>query len=406
MKKLFGLLFVCIGILFLFFYVKKTDEAKTVIKFASWGSQSEVALLLPLINEFEKQNPNVKVEFLHIPQNYFQKIHLLFASGLAPDVVFMNNYYLPKYVKSNLLLDLTDKIQKEKYFDKAIISLSIDDKIYAVPRDVSNLVVFYNKTIFDKYKIPYPTSDWTLNDYLKISKEFKRNGLWGTGFETNLLYVVPFLYSNGVKLFNEDGSVNNNNILFDSLDFYSNLVNKYQVSPAKNDSASFTMAHLFLQQKIAMHVTGRWLVPKYRKEANFDWDIVSFPRGSVGSIVNIDASGYSVSSSSKHTKEALLFIDFLSSQDALKKLVSSGLIVPARKDVAYSDVFLDTNQKPQSAKVFLDVIETGKVSQVNKNYHKIIDILNIALEPLFLGKVKARDVFTDELLNKIKQYAY
>ena len=70
-------------------------DNRSVVQFASWGSQSEVEILKPILAEFEKKNPDLKVDFVHIPQNYFQKIHLLFASNLAPDVPFINNLYLP-----------------------------------------------------------------------------------------------------------------------------------------------------------------------------------------------------------------------------------------------------------------------------------------------------------------------
>ena len=49
-------------------------ESRTVVQFASWGSKSEVDIIKPLLNDFEKQNPDIKVDFMHIPQNYFQKI--------------------------------------------------------------------------------------------------------------------------------------------------------------------------------------------------------------------------------------------------------------------------------------------------------------------------------------------
>lgn len=94
MKKfvLFSILIlVCItAVLWPIFY--PCNEAKTTIKFSSWGSQTETALLIPLIKQFESENPDIKVEFIHIPQNYFQN-SLLFASNLAPDVVFVNNHY-------------------------------------------------------------------------------------------------------------------------------------------------------------------------------------------------------------------------------------------------------------------------------------------------------------------------
>jgi multiple sugar transport system substrate-binding protein len=53
-----------------------------------------------MLNDFETKNPDLKVEFIHVPQNYFQKLHLLFASNLAPDVIFINNLYSPIYIKA------------------------------------------------------------------------------------------------------------------------------------------------------------------------------------------------------------------------------------------------------------------------------------------------------------------
>ena len=86
---------------------------KTAIKFSSWGSESEIAIIKPLLKEFEDQNPDIKVEFLHIPKNYFQKLHLLVASNLTPDVVFINNLNGPLYAENNIFLDLSNYLKKE-----------------------------------------------------------------------------------------------------------------------------------------------------------------------------------------------------------------------------------------------------------------------------------------------------
>lgn len=405
MKKFVLIVIILFCILCISLFNKPKDDA-TVIKFSSWGSQSEVALLIPLIKDFEKQNPDIKVEFLHIPQNYFQKLHLLFASNLAPDVVFINNYYAPKYIKAGLLEDLSNFVDKKQYFSKSIESFTYDNKIYAVPRDVSDLVIYYNKDLFDKYNIPYPQKNWTLNDYVKISKKFVQHGIWGTSYETELLYLMPFLMSNGTGVLSDDTKqfVLNQEQALDTLDFYADIAYKYNVAPKKQESASLTMAQLFLQQKTAMHLSGRWLVPKYRQEAKFDWDIISFPNGTKGSVVNIDSSGYALSKSSRNKEAALRFIDYISSKEALSELAKSGLIVPARKDVAYSDCFLDKTQKPANAKVFVDIIESGKVTPVNENYQKINDKLNVLLEPLFLGQKKARQVVSDTAVNELNGF--
>ena len=87
-------------ILILSFFIsgcsKKTSQE--ILTFTSWGSITEVKVLNKIIKDFEQENPNIKINFIHTPENYFQKLHLLFASNTAPDVIFINNLYLPLYV--------------------------------------------------------------------------------------------------------------------------------------------------------------------------------------------------------------------------------------------------------------------------------------------------------------------
>lgn len=356
-----------------------------VIKFASWGSQSEVALLKPLLEDFEKKN-GVKIEFMHIPQNYFQKIHLLFASNMPPDVIFINNLYLPVY--ADFLEDLTPYVNKTNFYQKSLDAMSFNGKVLAVPRDVSNLVVYYNKDLFDKYGISYPDKNWTFEDLLKKSLEFKKHNTFGISFETSNLFYLPYLMSEGGGILSDDLKT----IIIDKpeskqgLEFYADLRNKYNVAPKKSQSASATMAQMFLQKQLAMHLSGRWLVPKYREVADFNWDIINFPNGNKRSIVPMDTSGWAVCKKSAQKDLALKLVQYLSSKESIERLTQSGLITPARVDVASSETFL--KGKPKSSHIFLDVIETSKPTPVSKDYREISDKIDIKLEPLFEKNVK------------------
>lgn len=374
-------LFVAILLIMTFCCACEKRNNKEVIKFASWGSQSEVAILKPIIAEYEKQNDNVKIEFMHIPQNYFQKIHLLLASNMAPDVIFMNNLYLPVY--ADFLEDLTSYVEKNVFYEKTLQALSFNGKILAFPRDASNLVIYYNKDLFKKYNIQMPHESWTYEDLLKISLEFKKHNVFGISFEENPLFYLPYLMSEGGGILSDDlkTSIVNEPQSQKGLKFYADLRNKYNVAPKKSQSASMTMAQMFLNEKLAMHLSGRWLVPKYRESADFDWDIINFPHGDVGSVVPMDSSGFTVYKRSKHKERAIDFIKFLSSKENIQKLAKSGLITPARRDVAISDEFLAG--MPKSSKVFLKVIETSKPTPVSKNYREFTDNLTKQLEPLF-----------------------
>lgn len=360
---------------------KNNVEKKVTIQFASWGSESEIRILKPILTDFEKENPNIRIDFLHIPQNYFQKIHLLFASNLAPDVIFINNQFLPVYANAGVLESLNgyNIFNFPQFFDKSIKALSYNGKIYAIPRDISTLIIFYNKDIFDKYGVKYPQNNWTYEEFLTTAQKLTHlPEVFGVSFDEEPLFYMPYLMS-----FGEKGIPNVESPKTQiGLKKYAELRNKYHVAPLKTEAASASMAQLFLQSRLAMHVSGRWLVPKYRQDADFHWDIVSFPAGSSGSITPLDASGWAITKSSRHKKEAAKLIKYLSSKQSIERLTQSGLIVPARIDVANSKVFLD-NKLPQNAKVFLDSINKSIPTPVGVDYKEKMDILKQKTEELF-----------------------
>lgn len=382
MKKIISITIAILligGFWFVSFNKPKSKSNVEEITFTSWGSKSEIDILLPLLDEFEWKNQDIRVKFMHIPQNYFQKLHLLFASNTAPDVIFINNQYLPLYAKF-----LEPAETDGEFYPKVLQSMIVDGTIYAVPRDVSNLVIFYNKDIFKSKNIPYPTKDWTFNDFLKTAQELTGNGVWGISFDESPLLYLPYLMSEGGGFLSDDLT----HLIIETpksqkgLLFYANLRKKYHVAPLKEESASATMAQMFLQGKLAMQISGRWLVPKYRQDAEFDWDVINFPNGDAGSVVPIDSSGWAIVKSSKHKEASKRLVKFLSSKHAIEKFTESGLIVPARRDVAESPAFLD-GKKPKNAKIFTDIIETGKPTPVTKNYREILDNLKQQNEKVF-----------------------
>lgn len=391
--------------LFSFFFLTgcaKVDK-RTVVQFASWGSKSELEIIKPILAEFEKENPDIKVEFMHIPQNYFQKIHLLFASNMAPDVIFINNLYLPIYAHAGVLEEMN--ADKNVFYTKSLKSLSYEGKLYAIPRDVSTLVVYYNKDIFKKYGVPIPNKYWTFNDLLvlaqKLTKDTNGDGqidIWGISFDEEPLFYLPYLMSDGGGVLSDDLKtvIINSSESKKGLQFYTDLRNKYHVAPTEAESASETMAQLFLQGKLAMQVSGRWLVPRYRADAKFDWNVINFPSGDAGSVVPLDASGWAIAKSSKHKKEAMKLINYLSSKKSIEMFSKSGLIVPARIDVAQGEFLRDT-RAPQNKKVFIDIIKTAKNTPVSINYSEIQDDLKEKTNYLFNSNKTVNEIFKPAL---------
>jgi multiple sugar transport system substrate-binding protein len=308
----------------------------------------------------------------------------LFASNTAPDVIFINNLYLPLYANAGVLEDLTnyEELEYDKYFPKSIEAMKFKGKIYALPRDVSNLVFFYNKDLFKKLKVSYPDKNWTLDDLLSKAQKLTTKETFGISFEEKPLYYLPYMLYYGGWGVNDSADYFSHNVLNQSankkgLEFYADLRRKYHVAPKKEEIGSATMAQMFLQGKIGMYLSGRWLVPKFRQEAKFDWDVAEFPK-----TMFMDGSGWAMAKSSKHKPEAIKLIKFLASKDNSQKFAQSGLIVPARMDSANSKYFLD-GKKPKHSDIFLKVIKTAKPTPVSVNYNEITDDLSTKLEHLF-----------------------
>lgn len=410
-----NIVFLVILLIFLTGCAKKPD--KTVLTFTSWGSKSEIAILRPLIEEFEQQNPDISVEFIHTPENYFRKLHLLVASNLTPDVVFINNIYGALYAESGVFLDLSefmkkDGISEQDFYQAGLDTFRREGKLYAIPRDVSNLVIYYNKDIFDKYDVSYPQEGWTYEDFLKTAKQLTRdvNGdgrtdIFGISFREEMLFWLPYLMSNGGGVLSPDikDIIIGTPASIEAIQFYSDLRNCYHVAPTKSEAGSATMAQLFMQGRLAMHLSGRWFVPLYRKELAFNWDVVTFPHGKAGSITAGDASGWAISAKTKHPEEAWRFVSFLASKTSIEKFTKSGLIVPARVDVANSPVFLDKSQPPEHSEVFISTMERSVPTPVTKNYQEITDILQNALEPVWSGRVSARQAVDKKLVDRLQK---
>ena len=336
------------------------------IQFASWGSKTETDVMSSLIADFEEKNPDIKIEFLHFPQNYFQKLHLLFASNNAPDVVFLNNQYLPIYANAGRLEPA--KFNMSIYNDKVVQALSWKDKCYAVPRDISLLVVYYNKNLFDQAGVDYPSEKWTIKQMVKKAVKIKKKtGAFGISFEEEPLFYLPYVMSEGGTFFDLENKKTQK-----GLKIYANLRKKHEVAPTRAEIGSATMAQMFLQEKVAMHLSGRWVTPTYVQKAKFDWGVVDFPAGEEGVVVPLDASGWAIAKSSVHKEEAQRFISYLASKESIKKFVKTGLIVPARMDVEFSD-----------SEVYQRSLENSQPTPVSVDYNKVLDSLKIKLETMF-----------------------
>ncbi|MFN8673933.1 MAG: sugar ABC transporter substrate-binding protein [Candidatus Sericytochromatia bacterium] len=391
-KKAFSIIFFVLTLL-----TSCQNKSNNKLTFSSWGSLDEVNILKPILENFTKKT-GIEVELIHIPDNYFQKVHMMFASDTAPDVVFMNNLTMPVYADSGVFENLDtfiekdNEVKKDDFFPQVIEAMKWKGKLYGLPRDISNLLIYYNKDMFDKYKVAYPKSNWTFDDFLETSKKLTKDidndgksDTYGFALDKRPLFWLPFVWSSGGDVFNKDLSAFSLNTpeSIKGLQLYTDLRNKHKVAPSEKEVGNTKTAQLFSQEKIGMQLSGRWSVPTYKTTLKFKWDVAPFPKMSNGSIVDVDASGWCISKSSSNKENAWKLVKFLANKESITSFSSGGLIVPSRKDV--SEDFMK-EKVPENSKAFIEIIDSGRPIKTTPNWNEISTEMDLGLENIWEGK--------------------
>ena len=148
--------------------------------------------------------------------NYWTLLEAGASGGQMPDVFWMHSNVAQMYMENDLLLNLDDYIANDDAIDMAnyyegIVNLYNSDGVqYAVPKDHDTIALLYNKAIFDKYGVEYPTDEWTWEYVLAaataITEAGKDDGVYGSALNTsnNQDGWYNFVYDYGAQVVTDD----------------------------------------------------------------------------------------------------------------------------------------------------------------------------------------------------------
>ncbi len=376
------------------------------IEMAMWGAPHEEAVYRKIVQAFEAEHPGIKVKVAVQPWGtYWQQLQTRIVAGNAPDVFAVNGGWLQVFASKGVLYDVTDFIYKDpetkaliegELFPEAVKTFEYEGRIYGLPRDFNTYVVFYNKTLFDKYGIPYPKVNWDWKDFLEIAKKLTRdvNGdgkidTWGTVVDTRPDVWMAFVWQNGGEVMDasKKKSLIYSKETVEAFQFLADLILKYHVSPTLSQQQAFGW-NPFGSGKIGMYITGMWMVPIY-KTADFEWDVQVMPMGKK-MVAMANAVGFVVYKGTKHPKEAFEFIKFVATkgQKYLLELKSS---VPCAKSAAFSKEFLDPSTPPENKAAFLFEIPYSKILPFHPKWNELWNVWVKYPELIFTGKLSAEE---------------
>ncbi|MET0330287.1 MAG: sugar ABC transporter substrate-binding protein [Dyella sp.] len=119
-----------------------------------------------LAGDFGKSHPNVKVNFVTLPENELrQKVTTDIASGAGQyDVVMLSNYETPIWAKNGWLVPMTPAADYDvnDLLKSVRQGLSYSNKIYALPFYAESSMTYYRKDLFAQAGLTMPAEPtWT-----------------------------------------------------------------------------------------------------------------------------------------------------------------------------------------------------------------------------------------------------
>lgn len=164
----------------------KTDESgATVIKFgihvANPAEQEPVTN--NIVEAFNKAyEGKYKVEFEAADtETHSKNMKLKAEDGTLPQIFWIEGSEAPEYSAAGVLLDLTEFLDENADIKTALGGMEAafqdDNGQFGLPYQCNVQGIFYNKDIFDKAKVSYPTDETTYEEFIEMIKTLKASGV-------------------------------------------------------------------------------------------------------------------------------------------------------------------------------------------------------------------------------------
>lgn len=386
----------------------RQDKGVVTIRYMAWGNASHLKVEQRIIDEFEKENPRIKVKLFMVPDSvYHQKQQIMLASRTAPDVMKVELHYFPALVRKGYFRPIDDFYKNDPtfdindYFEQPIDECSYNGKLYGLNIAFGGQILYYNKTLFREAGIPdpyeqYKAGHWTWKEYLEAAKKLTkkdRNGKY-VQFGSLMPHHWTVIWSFGGDLLTPDFKrcVLDSPESIRALQFMKDLRWKYHVVPTPAEGA--LSAFTFESGRIGMYFgwSGQTPVILENSKGAFEWDIAPVPAGPAGRFTPLKGNVMAIYVESKHPREAYEFIKFVTS--AKSEMFICGRLrrwITTHKSVYNDPEYLKAYTPPYHTDVFRDEMKYGRRPPINERFIQWTTELNRGLSRMWTNELDAKE---------------
>lgn len=218
------------------------------VEMSWWGSDTRTSYTIEALNQYSKENTNIKVNMTYGEYSGFElKNDVKMFSHTEADVMQLDFPWMKKYEDLGLgfydLNSLSKHIDLSNY-DETVLSYGKNSSgtLVALPIALNLKVVWYNKTVYEKYGLEIPV---TWDDLFEAAKVMSVDNVYPLDMEGGAVWVSTVAYveqTTGKQVFQEDGTFGfSESDVKTMLQFYKRLIDEKVVPKvAERDEANIS----------------------------------------------------------------------------------------------------------------------------------------------------------------------
>ena len=333
------------------------------------------------IQKFEKQYPNVKIEYKSgiMKDDYSSWLANEITKGTTPDLFMVLSSDFNTLSSIGILKDLNrlikeDQIDTSMFYQSALLAGNNSSQ-YALPYEINPTIMCINHDLLTKENIEIPSSDWTIDDFYKICAQVTKDTNNDGAIDQYGCYGFDWkdaIDCYGLNIFEEDSCHLDKKEVKEALSYLtkiSELSKGYQISSEDFDQGKVAFCPL----TFAQYRTYQPYPYRISKYTSFRWSCIPMPGTKTNTVTtHLDTSLIGMSSQTKHSQIAWEFLKMLTMDEDIQQslLNNSKGASPLKK------VMLSKKTK--------EILDTDTMSNASLNQDVLNNLLeNTIVEPKF-----------------------
>lgn len=359
-----------------------------------------------LVQEFNQAHPAIQIEPSYGGTLFTmrEKLVTAIAAQSAPDIAQIDQFWSSELADAGAIVSLDDFLANDPALDRADIwdkawqTASYQGKLWSMPFALSNIALYYNKTLFQQAGLdpnqPPVTWEMLAAAARQLTLDADKNGTpeqWGLTVplkanEGNVYYWLAFLWQNNGAIFSADGKA----VRFDdaagveALQFWVDLAKKdHALALAPPDNG-------FEEGKVGMTIASTARLAALLKALGPDnLGMAPLPAHKQAA-TGVGGANLAILSGARNQQAAWEFIRWMTSPEInLKWSIASGYL-PLRQSVVQSPAYQAYLKQTPQAQVILDQMAVAIVRPNVPAYTPVSREIGLAIEAALFTDVSAQ----------------